>query len=53
MTDEIPRTCKDCGDKFTIEESEARWFEEKGMTLPKRCAECRKKRKAERESESR
>ncbi len=48
----ISRTCKDCDEEFVILEAEAKWFEERDMQLPKRCADCRRKRRAERESES-
>ena len=40
--------CKDCGKEFTVDEKEQEWYKEKGFELPKRCLDCRKKRKAER-----
>jgi hypothetical protein len=38
-------TCKDCGKPFTLEEGEIKWYEAKDWPLPKRCKECRKKRR--------
>lgn len=44
----ITTKCRDCGNEFTIEADEAKWYEEKGYALPHRCSECRKKRRIER-----
>jgi hypothetical protein len=41
--------CKDCGEAFILSEKEAAFFLRKGLTLPKRCAPCRAKRREERE----
>ena len=38
-------TCKDCGRPFTLTEGEVKRYEGKGFPLPKRCKECRKKRR--------
>lgn len=37
--------CKDCGKEFYMDYSEVHFFEKKGLNLPKRCKECREKRK--------
>lgn len=37
--------CTDCKKRFIITEGEANWYKEKGLKLPKRCKECRDKRK--------
>lgn len=43
----ITETCKDCGKEFTISVKEQLFAQEdKGFVLPKRCPECREKRKA-------
>lgn len=38
----IKRKCKECGRDFIMLFSEAVYFEEKGLKLPRRCYECRK-----------
>lgn len=51
------RTCieDECGKAFIITEKEAAWFQSRipPMSLPKRCSECRARRKKEREIEER
>lgn len=42
-------TCIDCGETFELNEADIRFFEDRGMTLPKRCANCRKLRRENRE----
>lgn len=42
------RTCSDCGAEFAFGVEERRFFEERGLTPPKRCRACRRARKAER-----
>ena len=37
------RTCKQCGKPFVLTDSEIEFFESKGLELPKRCEDCRKK----------
>ena len=37
--------CKDCGEEFYMTYREVHFYEEKGLSLPKRCKECREKRK--------
>lgn len=44
--------CKDCKNEFVFTVGEQQFYAEKGFTNePVRCAECRKKRKAERTKE--
>lgn len=40
--------CKDCGKYFIMSDSEEYWFTSRDMTPPKRCINCRNKRKKER-----
>lgn len=37
--------CKDCGKEFYMSYKEVHFYEERGLNLPKRCKECREKRK--------
>ena len=39
----IKRECKQCGEEFTLTDSEIKFYNDKGLNLPKRCSECRKK----------
>lgn len=39
-------TCKDCGNGFIMSYNEVRFYEDKGLHVPKRCKACREKRKA-------
>ena len=41
----IKRECKQCGEEFTLTDSEMKFYNEKGLNLPKRCSECRNKNK--------
>jgi len=44
-------TCVDCGCEFTFTAGEQEFYKEKGLdNEPKRCRECRDKKKAERAS---
>jgi hypothetical protein len=43
-------TCADCSQPFTFSAGEQQFFQERGMTEPKRCKECRQARKANRDS---
>lgn len=43
----IRRICMDCHKEFYIYISEMCFFEDKGLALPKRCKDCRKKKYAE------
>ena len=46
-------TCKECGEIFTITESEERFYTDKGLYLPKRCPKCRARRKEEKDNSDR
>lgn len=37
----ITRICKQCGKQFEIEDGEIRFYQNKNLSLPKRCRECR------------
>ena len=37
--------CKDCGEYILITESEAKWYTDHEYAVPKRCRDCRQKRK--------
>lgn len=41
-------TCADCGKSFIFSQGEQEFFQQKGMSEPKRCKECRQAKKAER-----
>ncbi|HYP25980.1 MAG TPA: zinc-ribbon domain-containing protein [Blastocatellia bacterium] len=41
-------TCADCGQSFTFSAGEQDFYQQKGMSEPKRCKECRAAKKAER-----
>lgn len=42
--------CKDCSVSYEITEGEKEFFESKGFPLPKRCKECREKKKIQNNS---
>ena len=42
--------CVDCGQTFLLGASEQRFYRERGLELPKRCKDCRSKRRYERQS---
>ena len=44
--------CKDCGRYFIIDSDEEQWFQDRDLSLPKRCVKCRAKRRKDRNSES-
>ena len=37
----MKRVCKQCGKEFELSEGEIRFYEKKGLELPKRCQQCR------------
>lgn len=39
--------CVNCNKPFTLTSSHAKWFLDRGLELPKRCKECRTKRRNE------
>ncbi|GAA0746929.1 zinc-ribbon domain-containing protein [Clostridium oceanicum] len=42
--------CQDCGNEFVFTEGEQEFYNEKGFQEPKRCTECRRARKQQREN---
>ncbi len=40
----MKRICKDCGREFEISAGEEKFFRDKGLSLPKRCKDCRAKK---------
>lgn len=38
-------TCQDCGKEFPFSAGEQKFYEQKGFDPPKRCPDCRKKRR--------
>ena len=42
----ITKKCRQCGKEFTLSDGEIDFFKSKGLELPSRCADCRKKNKA-------
>ena len=45
----IKQKCKQCGKEFELSDSEIKFYKDKGLTLPKRCEDCRKANKAQKE----
>ena len=52
MGETIKIKCKDCGQEFEIEQSEAKWYTSRGWEIPKRCKSCREAAKAKRQSKN-
>ena len=44
----ITLECIDCKNEFTISAGEQEFYKQKGFDLPKRCKECRLKKKQQR-----
>lgn len=42
----MKRVCKQCGKEFELSEGEIRFYEKKGLELPKRCQQCREQKRA-------
>ena len=42
---DIKIKCQDCGEEFVFLAQEQKFYEEKGLALPKRCRQCRQIRK--------
>ena len=40
--------CPQCNNHFAVTVEEAKWYDEKGFVIPKRCPSCRHKRRIER-----
>lgn len=45
-------TCQDCGQDFPFSAGEQKFYEEKGFDPPKRCPQCRKKRRSSQTNDS-
>lgn len=45
--EDITLTCNDCDEDFIFTAGEQDFFEEKGFDEPKRCKDCRDRKKAE------
>ena len=50
QTDQIIK-CVDCGANFVLTSGEIQFFHDRKLNLPKRCPECRQKRREGRASE--
>jgi predicted nucleotidyltransferase len=37
----LKRACIECGQRFTVDGGEQKWYEKRGLALPKRCFRCR------------
>lgn len=46
------KRCKQCGKEFNLTESEMKFYEDKGLSLPKRCKSCRLENKKESSKET-
>jgi hypothetical protein len=44
-TGAIVRTCCSCGGEFELSAEAIAWFEQRGLTPPKRCKPCRERRR--------
>jgi DNA-directed RNA polymerase subunit RPC12/RpoP len=44
--------CRDCGSTFELTKKEERFFTDKGLLIPKRCPDCRKKRRTAQNSKT-
>lgn len=47
----IAEACKDCGQLFSLTRAAVMFFTDKRLELPKRCLDCRRKRRLRRERE--
>ena len=45
----VQDTCKDCAGPFALTRAAVDFFEDRRLELPKRCVECRRKRRERRE----
>ena len=41
----VELVCKECGAGFDLTTQHIQWFEERGWSVPKRCSECRERRR--------
>jgi hypothetical protein len=49
----MEQKCKQCGGPFDLSDAEKEFYENKGLSLPKRCKDCRAKNKASKAQENR
>ncbi len=52
MEKEIQCVERNCSNMFMITEGEERFYHDKGLYLPKRCPDCREKRRKERDEKN-
>lgn len=45
----MKQTCKQCGKEFELTDGEIKFYKDKGLSLPKRCEECRKANRTEKD----
>ena len=45
MPGDTLETCKDCDRGFIIQEKERHWYEDRELSVPRRCGACRKEKK--------
>ena len=50
MPGDIWMDCVDCGDGFLFSKGEQKFYQAQELEVPKRCPECREKRKIEKEA---
>ncbi len=43
---DITLTCKDCNQPFVFSEGEQKYYQDRGLAIPKRCSRCRLRRRA-------
>lgn len=48
----MKRTCKECGNEFDITQSEIRFYKSKHLALPRRCKDCRDRKKQQSDGEA-
>ncbi len=47
----VQDTCKQCGEPFSLTRAAVDFFGDRRLEIPKRCLECRRKRREQREAE--
>lgn len=43
---DIEYVCKDCNQTFVFSEGEQKYYQDRGLAIPKRCARCRLRRRS-------
>ena len=43
---DITLTCKDCNQPFVFSEGEQKYYQDRGLAIPKRCSRCRLRRRS-------